>query len=306
MNLETTANQKIEFEKIFDTAWRFIKQYRFLYLFGFISAIGSTSTNGPRLSQLLQRYDSGIFALWEIPTIPDIPVVQWLPYFDDNKLMLYSSILIVVILWTTHFIADAGLIFATAELHNDKTPEIRNTVMRSFGKGFRLLFLNLLLFGGFYVILFLVVEEVITGKSRFFVETFTTSSIGCVLLPLALMSWGIYPFATRSMVYCDNGIFASIRHSFHLIIQNLVRLVPVFIFLFFAALTLSPVTEAFVFLLGKIFEYFDSLTQLLKWPFIFVLTLAGIFITTYFTIVVTLLFLDCNKFLADDHISVSS
>lgn len=300
-----SLSKKIDFDTIFDTAWLFITQYKFLYLLGFITIVGSNSVGGSQLLQLFQQYlfqqyERNLYILEPAFILPDVPAIQWLSYFDNTASTLYLGILVLIVLWITHFIANAGLISTVIKLNYNESFSFLNILGTSIQKGGRLLLLNLLLFGLFYVIILLVIAETLTDSTRLFSQILTTSCVSCILIPLIFVAWGIYPFAMRSMIYYDHSPVASIRHSFNLILHNLSRLASTFLLVFFIILILGPAFQGFALLINSILEFFSISIELLAWPIIISIYLITVFLSTYISIIITLLFLDCNQYLTLD------
>ena len=290
-----TTSVKIDFEKLLDKAWFWSTEYKFLYLLGIISVSGSMVLDGYQFRQYLLEYEPSLPSLDALPILVDLPNVQAISYLDNTS-YAYLGILGAVLMWVTHFTAAAALIRTVVALKNQETPTLIQSVKNSVGAGFKFLQLNLMFFGGFYALMFLVVEEVVSGRRPwYFIEIFHASSIGCLLMPLFFISWLMYVVTKRTVVYHQCGVFSGVRYSFELIVLNLRRLMWTFVFLGFTAFILPPVFLGLSWLLEVILaSILPSMINPLIWVLGLIAVAINVVVSVYISIFLTLLFLDCN------------
>ncbi len=246
-----TNTKKLDFFEIASKTWGYLKTYKLLWLLGFLSAIGLDSYNR-------KANFSNTFQPVYKPLLTDIPSNHWIDLFGKTT---GFGIALALILWIVHLIAQAGLINSAAIFHKGEAFQSKQVLNKSLKNLKDLIFLNLILFGLFYIIA--LANSLATGESPVFNQQFwdqylrtdagvlfvnSARIISCALAPLNIFVVIVYPFAQREIVTGNNKIGASIRTATRLLKDNFGRSILPFI----VVLTIISITFASVVIFASI------------------------------------------------------
>jgi hypothetical protein len=320
-------SERIDLKRIVVHSWQLVKQNRLLWLLGLVSFLGTTSRSGSdfELVHRLWFYKS----LYN-PMLPDVPE-SWLQFLSDGTLLKWMKLALAVVLWFAHFVSQAGLIKAAARLEERKTITLRQVLANGVSLGRRVLALNLLLFGFFYLLV--LVRVVLAGSEdphnamRFFDANYWNRQLMgnsgvllvgseqiacCALLPLNILVMCIYPFAQRAIVLQEHSVLGSVRHGWRVLRQNALRLLPIAVLVIlisylahFVIVGLALILEAGLKLTGVYgvvesimsLETGDPLLSAISVISAVLLAPFNIIIIAFSSVLLTLIYLECIRFL---------
>ncbi len=231
----------MDYGDLFTRAWRIVWHNKFMFVLGFLAALGSSAGNNFRYS----------FDADEIPPGFEPQIELFLERFVPILLgLMCLAILIGVVLWLVRLTAQAGMISAAARLENGEKVTFGEAISAGLGKLGRMVGINLVLYGPFILVvlvlvgfIFLLVGVAIGGQIFESGEGFLEGILGslaifvgclalmfCFLLPIMLVISVIYPFAQRGAVLQDLSVMESIGHGWQVVKSNLVEVIILVLF----------------------------------------------------------------------------
>lgn len=257
----------MDFGNLFSRAWNICWNNKFLFILGFLAALGSgsASTNSspqfnytfsgdelpPGWEQNMERFFEGFVAI-------GIPLLITL-----SCLLVFLGI----ILWLVRLSSQAGLISAASRLDAGASVGFGEAFRNGIGYLGRMVGVNLLMFGplvlvgliaagiGFTSFFTVVATSVGSGTSPqpeqilggFGLLALCFCLLACILVPVYLIIAVIYPFAQRGIVLGDLGVVDSIRHGWNVVKENAGEVLLLILF-FFVLGILSGIVTALVML----------------------------------------------------------
>jgi hypothetical protein len=230
----------MEYSNIIKRGWNYTWNNKFLWVLGFLAALGSGSGFGS------SNFSTGPGDPQSMEALAPFMTPEGIAAMTTGLIAVGCVAFIIgILLWLVSLIARGGLINAVAELESGVDSAMQPT-KPTFGSAFRagwrrvarLAFMTILLF---VVPIILFVVLVIA----FLVPAFTLaigsggdesmSAIGsvlaglglvafcmiCLLVPLTIVLSFIYPFAFRGIVLGGLGVMDSIRHGWRVLRDNL-------------------------------------------------------------------------------------
>lgn len=252
-------------------SWEIIWNNKFMFLLGFLAALGAGGggNGGGRMPGF--SFDQSDFETLPFQT-PGPAIAQLMRFWEQFGLLIILGVSLAVILgvvfWLVRLTAQGGLINAAARLDAGETVTFREALGFGFGKLGRLLGINVLMYGVFFVLGVVAAALTITTAGAGMMQAMqgnvgeSEALLGglglllaclglftCLLLPLLLVVTVVYPFAQRAAILEDRGVIDSIRRGWDVVRANLgdvVILVVLFLVIgilygFAAALVLLPV-----------------------------------------------------------------
>ncbi|MCI0394505.1 MAG: hypothetical protein L0332_19845 [Chloroflexi bacterium] len=213
----------MDYGEILARGWRITWENKYLWLLGFLAALGSVNGGGNGYRTSAQRSDADLERL-----------------FADSALLLGIGCLALFIglaVWLVGLIARGGLISAAARLDDGE----KMTLGEAFGAGTavlgRLVGVSLLLYGPFVLFTLLGIGALFALGGAAFVaglagESSEALAAGgglfilclvsfvCLLIPVAILVGFIYPFAMRGAVLQGLGPVAAISHGWQVLRGN--------------------------------------------------------------------------------------
>lgn len=252
----------MDYGNILRRSWQITWQYKFMILLGFLaslgSGIGSSNTN----------YQTNAGELESLPFIGGD--AAWLPALGALALGAFCFLFILgIAFWLLQLVAEAGLIDGAARLDSKQSSSFGEAMRAGWRKLGTLVGLNLVLFGGFFLLLMVFV--VLFGAS--IVGAFAGSAAGgeeamtalaglgvglvalfccllCGLILLGVVLGVVYTFAQRAVVLEDQGVINSIRRGWQVIRENLGEVVVLLIIFFGIGLLVGALTALIFIPLG--------------------------------------------------------
>ena len=256
----------MDFGNLFSRAWRICWHNKFLFVLGFLAALGSGSVGSgstpqanfsfsedelpPGMEQNLERFFTEIVAV-------GVPLLVTL---------LCLALFAGLILWLVRLSAQAGLISAASRLDAGATVGLGEAFRTGIGYLARMVGLNLLLYGpfilvgllaagfGFFSFFGIFASEITTGSpppeqimGGFGLLALCLCLLACILVPIWVLVAVIYPFAQRGLVLGNLGVVQSIRHGWDVVRANAGEILILILFFLVLGL-LSGIVTALVML----------------------------------------------------------
>ena len=224
----------MDYGQLLTDAWRIVWRNKFLFILGFLAALGGTSGSG-------SNNFSYTFDVDELPPgferNLDLFLDQWVPIVLG---LLCLVLFLVIIFWLISLTAQAGLISAAARLEDGEKVSLGAAFGAGLSKLGRMIGIYLILYDPFILlgILLVVMALALAGTAIGYELSNTTNALEpvlaslsivitcvallfCILLPLLLVVTIILPFAQRAAVLEDYGVIASIGRGWRVITTNL-------------------------------------------------------------------------------------
>lgn len=233
----------MDYGRLFSRAWEIVWRNKFMFVLGFLAALGSGGTG----TNTNFQFGSGD--------------VNLPPGMAENIERLYTRfapllfglvclvLILVVVFWLVRLTAQAGLISAAARLDAGEKVTFGEAFSAGLAKLGRMVGINLLLYGPFILIgIFAFFVFVVTAGAAIFTAFSDTGQdmqavfaglgifglcfalLACLLIPLWLVITVIYPFAQRSAVLQDMGVTDSIRRGWAIVKANVGDIILLVVF----------------------------------------------------------------------------
>jgi hypothetical protein len=238
-----TMNKSVDYISIFARSWQFVRRNRLLWLLGFVAAFGAASLSGRDFNAVNRDFSNDFLF---VPATFDVPPVGWLRQFDFSTWLpgLVAGMLVVARI--LHFAAQASTIKIVASFEERQAITLKAALVAGSQSWWRLLAVNLLLFGGFYAILLLGLtyynSMFATGPAKYLSQWYWNHQImdaggqysvqqifTCTLLPINILALFIYPFLQTAMVIEGGRSWSRLRTGWRVFWRNFGRLVPLMI-----------------------------------------------------------------------------
>lgn len=224
----------MDYGRIFSRSWQLVWNNKFLFVLGFLAALGSGSSGGsgqtnfqfseadipPGMEQNLERFFAAL-----------APIMIGL---------LCIGLLLGIILWLVRLTSQAGLISAAARLDAGENVSLGSALSEGWRYLMRMVGLNVVLYLPLWIVAIVSFVGIIAAFGGVAAVLATAQegaggpaaagltaaiaglcSVCCVLVILALIINVIYPFAQRGVVLGNLGVFDSIGHGWRVIRNNL-------------------------------------------------------------------------------------
>lgn len=226
----------MDYGKLFRRSWEIVWQNKFLFILGFLAALGGSSGGNSGSNFNFSVPGPGGSGSDPFPTDMFAEVADfWAQYGGLILGLLCFFFILGIVFWLVRLAAQGGLI--------ESVDRIEAGEKMSFGKAFSagvariwsLIGLNLLLnlpfilfglvFAGFVLSIVLAGSNsgMFAGDGGSF-WGLLSACIGllvCVLIPLGILVAVIHPFAQRGLMLKQLGVVASIRHGWQVVRDNI-------------------------------------------------------------------------------------
>jgi hypothetical protein len=254
----------MDFGRVFSRAWEISWNNKYLFILGFLAALGGGA--GGSRPQFNYSFSGG-----------NLP-----PDFEQNieraiatalPLILAAGCLALfvgLIFWLIRLTAQAGLISATWRL--DTGEKVRFGEAFSAGTGYlpRMLGINILLFGPFWLIGLVGLAIFIASFGAYFTALPDTGGggplgalggafalvglcaavVACLLIPVWVIVAVVYAFAQRGAVVQDLDVVGSIRHGWNVVTENVGDVLLLVIFFLVLGIVFGIVVSLLLLPLG--------------------------------------------------------
>ena len=235
----------MEYGKLFSRAWEICWNNKYIFVLGFLAALGSGGSGGG------QSF-SNSFTGDELP--PEVfgnmdrilaligPIVA---------VLICAGLILAVVFWLIRLVAQAGLISTTARIDRGEQSSLGQAFSAGTAHLPRILGLNLLIYLPFWILGIISVGIAIFAFGATIASAFTPQggeelgalpagfalvaicmvALACLLIPLALLASIVYAFAQRGIVLQGHGVTESIGHSWRFVRNNAGEIVLLIVFL---------------------------------------------------------------------------
>lgn len=230
----------MDYGNLFTRAWRIPWNNKYLFVLGFLAALGSSSSGG------FQGFSGG-----EGDLPPGV-----MENFDRIMAVVGPilaalaciGLVIGLVFWLIRLVAQAGLISAAASLDRGEPYSLRESFSAGTSYLLRFVGLNILIYAPIWLIGLVVfgvgIFAIIAGATASATSEDLTGLSGgfalfglcmllmvCILVPLAVLATIVYAFAQRSIVLQEMGVTQSIRHAWRFMRANAGDVVLLIVFL---------------------------------------------------------------------------
>ncbi len=217
----------MDFGDLFSRAWRIVWHNKFMFVLGFMAALGSAGGSGG--SSSFRSSGGGPGFGQELSRI-------WTQYSAIIIGMGCFLFILAVVFWLIRLAGQAGMISAASRIEAGEKLTFSDALGAGTAKLAPVMGLSAVMFGpltllgvvggGFGVVTAVSTATANGGQSLdgmidfFGVIMFVIVCLICLLAPLYFLITLIYPFAQRSIVLQGRGVFASIRHGWRILRAN--------------------------------------------------------------------------------------
>ncbi|MCB8966682.1 MAG: hypothetical protein H6660_07270 [Ardenticatenaceae bacterium] len=266
----------MDYSKLMSRSWEIVWNNKFLFVLGFLAALGSGGSGG-RANSNFRGSSSSDFDL--PPGTVDNLQTFWAHFGALIIALICLFVVLGVILWLVRLVAQAGLISSVARIDAGEKVTFGEAFAAGTAKLGRMAGLNLLLYGPFTLLALLsagilmvmagtaVYEEVARGGNAegIFASLgiFTACLIGlaCLTLPLLLVVNIVYPFAQRGAVLGELSVMDSIRHGWQVVRANTGEVI-VIVLLFLVVGFVFGIVSIAVILPGAVLIFIPAIIHL--------------------------------------------
>ncbi len=262
----------MDYGNILRRSWDVIWNHKFMWILGFLAALGSGAGGGGGGNNANYALDGSEFESMPFETMPEISenmeaVMAAVVAAGAIVAALLCILFIVgIIFWLVSLTAQAGMIDAAYRLDAGEKTTFGEAISAGWHKLGRMVGLNLVFFCIFF--LFLIIGLVVmlmmglgigaSAAGASFSESDVGALIGglgvglialiccltCVFLLAAIVVSVLYPFAQRAAVLEDKGVFASISRGWQVIKDNLSEVIILVLLFLVLGFVVGAVTFA--------------------------------------------------------------
>lgn len=257
----------MDYGKILRRSWDVIWNHKFMWVLGFLAALGSgASSGGGGSGNNGFNFNESDFAA--APEIFDnLGAIMAAMAAATAIILGLLCILFVlaIVLWLVRLTAQAGMIDAAARLDAGEKITFGEAISAGWHKLGRMVGLNVILFGVFFLaaivgVLVLVLSAGATAGAAAASQGDMGALLGglgmgllalicclmCVFLLLGIVVTVLYPFAQRAAVLEDMGVIESIRRGWQVIKENLGEVIILILLFLLLSILIGAVTLALV------------------------------------------------------------
>lgn len=235
----------MDFGNVFSRAWRICWNNKYLFVLGFLAALGSSSAGG------FQGFSGGSGNA----TVPPAAAENL-----ERIMALIGPILAVlaclglflgIIFWLIRLTAQAGLIKTAARLDRGETSSLRQSL--SAGRSYlsRFVGLNIVVFLPILILFVISIGAAAGGfagglasyltvggngdagalPTAFVLIALCGLALACILAPILAVASIVYAFAQRGIALQELGVMDSLRHAWRFVRENIGEILLLVIFL---------------------------------------------------------------------------
>ena len=212
----------MDFGKLLSRSWQIVWNNKFLFVIGFLAALGSGGSGGGGGSSDFGLSDSDFV---DPANLFGRAELFWSQYGTLIIMGFCFLFLIGLAVWLISLIAQAGLIDAVDRIDEGGSSSFGEAWAAGMSKLLPLVGLSLLLTVPFLLFGIIAagvgVGAVVTdGGALFGLLGIIIACFACLLVPLAFFIQLLYPFAQRAIVLEGKGAVASLSRGWHVIREN--------------------------------------------------------------------------------------
>jgi hypothetical protein len=240
----------MDYGNLLKRSWDIVWHNKFLFVLGFLAALGSGGGSGGGSGNSNFSFDSS-----DVPAEMLVQIQQfWAQYGALVIGVICLGMIVGIILWLVRLVAQAGMISAVDRIESGEKMTFSEAFSAGVGKLGRVVGVNVVMYGPFtlfgllaggfgLVTAWTAISSAAAGASPSDIEALfgglgifgiCIACLACLFVPLMLFVTVIYPFAQRGAVLQDLSVIDSIRHGWQVVKTNtgdVVLLVVLFIVL---------------------------------------------------------------------------
>ena len=223
----------MDYGNLLSRAWRIVWHNKYLFVLGFLAALGSGGQRSPQSSYQF----SDNFSFDEMAQPLQAMRQFWAEFGPLLLTLLAAAIVFGLIAWLLSLIAQAGLIDGVQQIEQGGSPGLGGS-LRAGGQHLgRMIGLNLILYApvwlfglimtviGLVAFAAIIVEQDATPLRAFGILAACLVPVSCIAALYGLIATFVYPFAQRSIIISRLGILDGIRQGWHVLRRNLGNIV---------------------------------------------------------------------------------
>jgi len=259
----------MDYTNLLKRAWHIVWNNKFMFVLGFLAALGSGggSGGGGNSNFSFPSSGSGNNNIDLPPGFVENIERYWAEFAGVLLALVCFFVILGIVFWLLSLVGQTGLISSAARIDAGE----KATLGEAFGEGTsklgKMVGLNLILYGPFILIGLIAFggAAVLIGPAMFAEMSGTGGNfdavagalggffvcfglLACILVPLGILVNIIYPFAQRGLILQGYGVMDSIRHGWKVVRENvgdvvlliILFLVIGFVFGIAAAIVLIP------------------------------------------------------------------
>jgi hypothetical protein len=250
----------MDYGNVLRRSWDVIWNHKFMWVLGFLAALGSGAGGGGGGGNTGYTFDESDFA-----AAPEI--VENLGAIIAAASAIILGLLcfffvLAIVLWLVRLTAQVGMIDAAARLDTGEKVTFGEAISAGWHKLGRMVGLNLLLFGVFFLAGIVSMIVLVMGVGATAAGAVASEDIGaliaglgvglvaliccltCVFLLLGIVVSVLYPFAQRAAVLEDMGVIESIGRGWRVIKDNLGEVIILLLLFLLLGFLIGVVTLA--------------------------------------------------------------
>jgi hypothetical protein len=228
----------MDFGNLLQRSWNIVWNNKFMFVLGFLAAIGSGGNFGSNTNFSFNRRGA-----------------QFTPQFADDLSRFFSrfgalllgllciAFVILILFWLLRLVAQGAMISSAARADAGEKVSFGLVFSEGISNLGRLAGINLLMYGPFTLLGLLSVALFLATIGPVFLSELLEQSdsagvliaglgtfaicmacLACLVVPLIIVVTGVYPFAQRGAVLQKLGVVDSIRHGWEILKRNLANI----------------------------------------------------------------------------------
>ncbi len=238
----------MDYGNLLKRSWDIVWHNKFLFVLGFLAALGSGGTNSGSRGNSQYNIGSGDFSgdmVHEFQTF-------WTQYGALVIGVICAGTIVAVILWLLRLVAQAGMIESVSRIEAGEKVSFGQAFSAGTAKLGRMVGVNVVMYGPFSLLGLLAfgggvaafgtaIAAELSGASSTDVEAIFGSlgvagicfaCFACLMVPVMIVVTAVYPFAQRGAVLQDLGVIDSIRHGWQIVKNNVADIVLLIVLFF--------------------------------------------------------------------------
>lgn len=253
----------MDYGNVFSRAWRINWNNKWLFVLGFLAALGTGSSGGGQTFNY--NFDG------QAPPVAPENLDRFLGLIGPIVGgLLCIGLILAIVMWLIRLIAQAGLISSVARLDRGETSSLGESLSTGLSHLWQFLGLNILVYLPFWIIggvffgigIFAfgaAIASALTGAAGeemgalaggFALVAVCVVALACLLIPLYVVATIVYAFAQRAIVLQGMGVTQSIGHAWRFIRDNAGDILLLIIFLIVLSLIYGAVVSIVLIPLG--------------------------------------------------------
>ena len=224
----------MDYGQLFRRSWEIVWQNKFLFVLGFLAALGAGGNSGSGVNYNIPSSSSSPTAPFPTDFIDEVTSF-WAEFGGLIIGLLCFFFILGIVFWLIRLAAQGGLIESVDRIEAGEKMSFGSAFSAGVSRIGGLVGLHLVINGPFILlglIFFGVGASFFTTAIRdggtiseatgglFSILAICGGLLACVLVPLGIIVTVIYPFAQRGLILKQMGIIESIRHGWQVVRDN--------------------------------------------------------------------------------------